>query len=129
MKGLITRIKRRLQSGGPLGRIRYKQLQRKRVLRENAAALESLGVPSRVARRLAERVAKGEYTLDEAVAAYRKARAKRVRRLARSLERPSQSSLFNWARRVEAAFRNVPGPAELLWGGRRERRRKGRHPY
>ena len=108
-------------------KILEKVKERRRRVEEIARKLESKSVAPKAARRLAKLVASGEYTIDEAVKAYRRTKSKRIKKLAESLE--SGSALFDRAPRLEASLWGSLGLdldlSDLLGGPAPRRRRKG----
>lgn len=124
------------------GWLRGRGVDRKAV-EEVAERIAGMGVPRRVALRLARRVVAGEYTVEEAVEAYEKARGKRVERLSSELVsggagKSWSSILGSAAARAERVERvlggslwgsssSLFGPGDLLGGsaGSRSRRRRG----
>ncbi len=118
--------------------------KRKRSIERVARQLAKRGVPSSVARSLAKRVVDGDYTVNEAVQAYRAARSERVKRLTSELK-TTRSKGFSLAdigdiaasvsNRLSASigldsFAPNPdvlvGPEDLLGSGRSRRRKKRR---
>jgi len=118
--------------------------KRKRRIEQVAKQLAKRGVPSRIARSLAKRVIDGDYTVDEALQAYKAAKSERVKRLSSELK-TSRSKGFSLADIGEVAgkvsnrlsasigldsFAPSPdlltGPGDLLGSKRPSRRRKRR---
>ena len=68
----------------------------KRKIERTARKLEKRGLPSRVAKSLAKRVIAGDYTIDEAVEAYKSAKKSRVKKLSKELSiKESSGSVLN----------------------------------
>ncbi len=80
----------------PIRKWLKKREREKRKIERTARKLEKRGLPSRVAKSLAKRVVAGDYTIDEAVQAYKGAKKSRVKRLSKELTgRESSGSILN----------------------------------
>ncbi len=115
---------------GLLAGLRERVRESRRRREEAARALEARGVPRAQARRLAGLVASGEYTLDEVLEAYRRARKGRVKALSKRLSQSGVSSLDRLAS-VESGLWDAVGLSSpsgstrhSRTSGRRRRRRR-----